>query len=143
MHQGVDPLAKSSYHRFMKQLERQASRYEWPPHILSDSVPDLTPAERNALDQDTVEGLRKILHIRNAYDIITAKCDGHQVEGLLETCTRSHARMAVNIIREFFHPTDNAGKRLAYATFVNATMANTHTTIVEWVALVRQYAINL
>ena len=61
MHQVVEPLAKSSYHRFMKQLERQASRYEWPPHILSDSVPDLTPAQRNALDPDTVEGLRKIV----------------------------------------------------------------------------------
>ncbi len=143
MQRAVEPLAKSSYYLFMKQLRRQALSFGWPSHILSDSDADLTDAERNALDEDTVEGLKAILHIRNAFVTITSKCDGHQVEGLLETCPDSRARMAVDIIREYFHPKSTAGRRLAYSTFVNASMANTHTTLIEWVALVRRHAINL
>ena len=78
----IKPLKESNYHTFVKQLKRQSLAYKWPPHILADAggAVDLTDGERAALDENTVEGLTTLLNIRNAYVIITAMCDGHQVE---------------------------------------------------------------
>ena len=112
----------------MKQLKRQSLACGWPSHILSDAkyVADTTDAERGALDETTVEGLTKVLHIRNAYIIITNMCDGHQVEHLLERVPESHARKALECIRNYFFP---GGESIGIAQhkFSTATMENTHT----------------
>lgn len=139
LYQSIKPLKDVGYHRFTKQLKRQALAYGWPPHIMTDTD-DLSDEDRGDLNANTVEGLSTLLHIRNAYVIITAMCDGHQVEHLLEGCEESRARAALDIIKQYFYPSTTAGKRIAYKTFNNATMANTHTNIVEWVAVVRQNA---
>ena len=112
-------------------------------HIAPDdplNTPDLTPDERNALDRNTVKDLTTLLHIRNAYAFIHACVDDHQVAGLLEICAPGHARQAMDAIRRFFLPNSHAGRRAATQKFNNATMANTQTNIIEWIALVRQNA---
>ena len=129
--------------RFFKQIRRFALTYNWPAHILDETVPDLTQEERDALEEDDPADLKTLLDIQNAYMVITTKCDGHQVEHLLETVEESRARIAVDTIRDYFYPNSTAGRRSTIKRFHNATMANTSTNIISWVALVRQNAKHL
>ena len=129
--------------RFFKQFRRFALSYQWPAHILDESQPNLSQADRDALNVDDPGDLKTLLDIRNAYVAISTKCDGHQVEHLLETVPESHARAVVDTIREYLYPNSTAGRRATYKKFHNATMANTSTNIVSWVALVRQNAKHL
>ena len=131
------------YDRFFKQFRRFALTYKWPAHILDETMPDLTQVERDALDKNNPADLKTLLDIQNAYMVITTKCDGHQVEHLLETVEESRARTAVDTIREYFYPNSTAGRRSTIKKFHNATMANSSTNIISWVALVRQNAKHL
>ena len=106
-------------------------------------MPDLTQAQRDALDEDDPAELKTLLDIQNAYMVITTKCDGHQVEHLLETVEESRARAVVDTIRDYFYPNSTAGRRSIIKKFHNATMANSSTNIISWVALVRQNAKHL
>ena len=135
----VEKLKDVDFHVFYKQLKRQAVTYEWPPHILgAGGEADLTDGERAALDRNDVADLRTLLHIRNAWTTIMEKCDGHQVESLLETCTDLRAREAMDTVKDYFHPKSVAGQRAAYVRFMTSTMANTHDNIIEWIATVRR-----
>jgi hypothetical protein len=137
----VIPLEKhNDLNKLTKQLHTLFHRFDYPTHILDASVPDLTQAERDALDLKKVEDLTKHLAIKNAYAAITALCDGSDAGYLVEGATQDHARSAMDILRNYYFPSDAAGKRAANKLFHNATMANTNTTIVQWTALVRQNA---
>ena len=136
----ITPLKDSSHWLFIKQLKRQAKQCNWPTHIMDIGEADMPPGERANLDPNDVDELKIILHIRNAYTIITSMCDGHQVEHLLESCTDGHAREALDCIREYFNPPTTGGRRNASKKFNNDTMATTHTNVVEWIAMVRHNA---
>jgi predicted RNA-binding protein with PUA-like domain len=140
----VEKLKDVEFHSFYKQLRRQAVTFNWPPHILSEKgEADLTATARDELDPMDVGDLTLLLHIRNAWKTIEEKCDGHQVEGLLEVCEALRAREAMDVIKDYFHPKSVAGKRNALKTLVNSSMASTHNTIIEWIATVRRNSINL
>ena len=136
----LKPLKDAGFHSFFKQLKTQAFAYGWPPHILDikGTTPDLTATERADLDSDDPDDLMTILHMRNAYVAITEACTGHQVESLTESIPQGHAREVLDCIKDFHNPATTGGRRLAYNKFVNATMASTHTNIVEWIAEVRR-----
>ena len=72
--------------------------------------------------------------------VIVNKCDGHTVEHLLESCEQGDAQGAFRIVHNYFHRDSQAGKTVAFKDFYGATMANTDTDIVSWVARVRSLA---
>jgi len=142
LYNSIKPLQGQEMHKFFKQLKRQAVTYGWPPHIMTEAggIPDLTDDERDALDEDNPDDLETLLHIRNAYVIVTAMCDDHEVSHLLEGVPEGRARQALDCIRNYFYPNSTSGRRMAYKTFVTASMTSTHNTIVEWSATVRRNA---
>ena len=142
LYNSIKPLQGQDMHKLFKQLKRQAVAHSWPSHIMAEAggVPDLTDEQRAALDENVAADLEKLLHIRNAYVIVTAMCDDHEVAHLLEGVPEGQARKALDCIRNYFYPNSTSGRRMAYKTFVTSSMASTGNTIVEWSATVRRNA---
>ena len=131
MYKTVEKLQVVGFPKFHEQLQRQAFAYEWDGCILdaAQAVP--------AANSITLKTQRDI---RNAYLIITTKCDGHAVENILESCTMGDAQAAFSAVRNYFHRSTQAGKTFAYKNFFTATMANTNSNITQWVAAVPRLA---
>ena len=124
----VSPLKDVGFARWIKQLKREAERQSWPEHILSEGDhPDLTQSERDALDLNKVDDLRKMCHIRNAYTVITNSCDGHQLQSKLEDIPHPRARQAMDCVRNSLFPQTTAGRQIANTAFNTATMEYTRT----------------
>jgi hypothetical protein len=117
-----EPLKDTNFHQFMRLMKSQRDQFDWPDHIVPDdpsSTPDLNSTQRGQLDKATVDGLTTLLHIRNANAFIHACVRSHLVEGLLETCERGRARQAMDMIRGFYRPKTQAGRRIANQKFYN------------------------
>ena len=125
MYKTVECLKDTDFAKFKDQLGRQAYAYEWDAHILNPGLP--VPGRLNLKDERD---------IRNAYMVIMNKCDGHPVENLLKACTQGDAQGAFRTVHNFFHRDTQAGKSAAYKDFYGASMANTDSNIVKWVAMV-------
>lgn len=137
MYKAVNTLLEVGYHKFVTQLARQEYAYEWPPYILRVNMENPTAQQLSAMNNSNlIEQVKEYADNRNAYMLILTKCDGHQVENLLEHCPAGHAGVAFKILAEFFNPGTTSGQQHAYVTFFTSTMASTHTTIVEWTSLV-------
>ena len=131
MYKTVEKLAEVGFPKFQDQLQRQAFAYEWAPYIL-----DATQAVPAA----NVLTMKAQRDIRNAYLVITTKCDGHPVENILESVAQGDAQAACTAVRTYFHRSTQAGKSHAYKTFFGASMANTNSNITAWVAAVPRLA---
>jgi hypothetical protein len=141
MYKAVGLLKDVGYHKFAAQLARQAFAYNWDPEILNLTTPALTPAQITAADALlTADAIKATLDRRNACLIILNKTDGHPVENLLESLAPGDPRLAFSTLHEYFHPATAAGMQSAIVTLFTSTMANTHTTITGWIALVSRNA---
>ena len=135
----VSPLKDVGFARWIKQLKREAERQSWPEHILSEGdPPDLTQSERDALDLNKVDDLRKMCHIRNAYTVITNSCDGHQLQSKLEDIPHPRARQAMDCVRNSLFPQTASGRQIANTAFNNATMESSRTNMTQWCAKVKE-----
>ena len=131
MYKTVEKLQEVGFSKFQEQLQRQAFAYEWGAYILDALQP--VPAAN-------VITLKEQRDIRNAYLLITTKCDGHAVENVLESCAQGDAQAAFLSVRNFFHRNTQAGKTYAYKKLFGATMANTNSNITSWIAVVPRLA---
>ena len=131
MYKSVDKLKDVGFPKFQDQLDRQAFAYEWGAHIL-----DAT----QAVPAPGVITLKDERDIRNAYLVITSKCDGHPVENILEACPQGDAQTAFVSVRNYFHRNTQAGRTYAYKEFFGATMANTNSNVTAWIAVVPRLA---
>ena len=148
MYKAVPLLQDVGYHKFVAALSKQAYAYNWPKFIMTTTpktVADLTATELLALDNQGQQGCKDLCNIKNAYLVITAKCTGHTVSNLMSatSCPDGAARVAMDIVREFFFPGTTAGKSNAYITFFSSTMESTRVNVVEWINLVNQNAQDL
>lgn len=148
----VPKLQDVGYHKFVAALRKQAYAYGWPKFIMTEdpqAVPDLTVTELEALDggggSGGVAGYKALCNIKNAYLVITANCAGHTVSNLMNatSCPDGAARVAMDIVREFFFPDTTAGKSNAYINFFSSNMETTRVNVVEWISLVHQNAQDL
>ena len=69
--------------------------------------------------------------IRNAYLLLSRRCDNTTAAFVLEVCPQGDVVTAFNSVCDYHYPRTQAGKQRAYRAFNQATMANSHTTIVE------------
>jgi hypothetical protein len=123
----IDSLNDIGYAKLRDQLELEAFRNEWSPHILDTQVPRPTElSQKDKMDE------------RNAYLIIMKKTDGHMVSSILEEITKGDAKGAFKALHNFFYNNPQAGKETAIRTFQSATMENTDTNVVDYIALVRR-----
>jgi hypothetical protein len=127
MYKTVEKLQDVGFPKFQEQLHRQAFPYEWGGYILDALQP--VPAAH-------VITLKEQRDMRNAYLLITTKCDGHAVENILESCAQGDAQAAFLSVRNYFYRNTQAGKTYAYKNFFTATMANTNSNITSWIAVV-------
>ena len=85
MYKTVGKLQDVGFPKFQEQIQRQAFAYDWGAHILDALQP--VPAAN-------VITLKEQRDIRNAYLLITTKCDGHPVENIFEACAQGDAQNA-------------------------------------------------
>ena len=121
--QDVDKLQDIDYFKFERQLKRQAHNFNWPKWILDRGIAE--PVH----EQLTFHAK---LCKKNAYMLITSKCDGHQdVDTLLQAVEIGDARAAWKTVRGHFLKQSAAGLSRAYQCFYGATMASTNNNIIQ------------
>ena len=134
MYKTVESLQKVGFPKFQEQLLRQAFAYEWGGFILDATQPVPGP---------NVITLKEQRDVRDAYLLITTKCDGHLVENILESVPQGDAQAAFVAVCDYFHWPTQSGKTTAYKDFFGASMASTISNITEWIAVVPRLAENL
>ena len=101
----------------------------------------LTSEQIEVADADqTPVGVKNTFDRRNAYLAIIHHTSGDTVESLLENSTQGDPRKAYDIMSSFFNPTTTAGAQQACRAFISASMGQSGTTIVRWVAFVSRAA---
>jgi hypothetical protein len=139
----VDPLKDIDFYDFVSQLRRERYHYKWPSWIYNREEVPPTAAELQELEnrsEHDASALKELTAIRNAYLLLSRRCDNTTVSSVLQTCEEGDVATAFNSAWDFHYPRTQAGQQQAYKTFNNATMANTHTTIVEWTTHVSRLA---
>ena len=110
------PLKEDSdWHDFERLLKRQRDHYQWPEHIIPDdptNTPNLTDTERGQLNPQDPVDYTKLCHMTNAFEFVLLCCEGHQVRFLLDKCQGKNARQAIDIVRSYFRPNTNGGRRM-------------------------------
>lgn len=145
----VPKLAESDIDSFQRAMKLVAYQCEWSPWILDVRLPaDQVPgdARRNVRDEDNNNVVvpaitaKERLDVKNAFTIITSKCEGHDVANSLEGCAMGDAPGAYRTVHEYFYRPTQAGKQAAFKMFYSMTMANTDTSINAYLALVQRRA---
>ena len=134
-------LKEVGWHDWDKAYALQAYGCKWAPQIWDLNVAALTSAqiiEEDAIE--TPEGVKNSLDRRNAFLTIMYHTRGDTVENLLESSTPGDPRKAYDIMSSFFNPTTTAGTQQAIRTFYSASMGQSKTNIVSWVAYVSRAA---
>ena len=139
----VDPLKDVNFYTFVTQLTREKNHRKWPSWIFDREKKSPTAQElqdlSNRADYD-VKALKDLTAINNAYILLSRRCDNTVVASVLEGCTHGDVATAFNSVWDYHYPRTQAGIQRAYKNFNAATMANSHTTIVEWAAHVGRLA---
>ena len=122
-------LTASDFNAFEDSVKRFAYMYDWPDYILDldGVVPD------DPEDQDK-------RHLKNAYMLIMDRCQGHLVANLLKAVPMGDAVEAWKTVYRYHHKDTVAGRSNATMAFYGATMANTNSNVIEWIALVETRA---
>ena len=121
----VPKLVDSNFESVDQALKRVAYKCHWATWILESKVAE--PARLS--DKDEADK-------RNAYLIITEKVQGHQVQYPMEMVKLGDAKAAYAVFFDHFHRATAAGRHESTRNFYNATMANTNSNIMEWLAMV-------
>jgi hypothetical protein len=129
----VSKLSDSTYAKWRDQIERVAYAADWHDSILYEEY-DLPDAD----DDDATYKCK--VDSKCAYMLCMATTDGSKVEDVLLPCKRGDARVAYGLVKSFFHRKTAGGQQEATKTFYNATMANTHLNVVQWMANVARNA---
>ena len=141
IYKAMRPLKEVGWHAWAKAFATQAYAYEWSRHIYDSDVLALTPDQIVEADADaTSQGLKDKFDRRNAYLGIIFHTRGDTVESLLEDSTPGDPRKAYDIMSSFYNPRTTAGAQQAYKAFTSASMAQSGTNIVSWVAFVSRAA---
>jgi hypothetical protein len=141
IYKAMPTLKEIGWHSWAKAFANQAYAYEWSRQIYDSDVPALTPAQIVEADADeTSQGLKDKFDRRNAYLGIIFHARGDTVESLLENSTPGDPRKAYDIMSSFYNPRTTAGAQQAYRAFTSASMAQSGTNIVSWVAFVSRAA---
>ena len=122
-------LTASDFNAFEDSVKRFAYMYNWPDYILD--LDGVAPAEPNDNDKR---------HLKNAYMLIMDRCQGHLVANLLKGVPMGDALQAWKTVYRYHHKDTVAGRSNATMAFYGATMANTNSNVVEWIALVETRA---
>ena len=131
MYDSIETLIKSDFNKLEQQLQRAAFMYNWPDYILDVNADHAALAAPNPHDAR---------HIKNAYMVIMTKCDGHSVESLLEAVQVGDAVNAWKTVYRHFNKNTVAGKSNAATKFYTASMANTSTSVLSFIALINRRA---
>ena len=141
----VTPLVDSNWADFLQQIKTCVYRNEWEPAVLNYKddhgtdilIPPLVPAGH---DKDI---FRLHAQIKNCYQVLVTKCEKHEVSALLKTLVIGDSRAAWKAITGHFVRTTAAGRAFATDKFYTSTMANTDTTLLEWIKTVSDLAESL
>ena len=122
-------LTASDFNAFEDSVKRFAYMYDWPDYILDlDGVVPDDPEDNDKR------------HLKNAYMLIMDRCQGHLVANLLKGVPMGDALQAWKTVYRYHHKDTVAGRSNATMAFYGATMANTNSNVVEWIALVETRA---
>ena len=128
----VDPLASTSFHKFQHQIKQTAHSCEWHPSVLEGEPQE---GEEGDIAPDTP---KHDADVRNAYELIMKKTDGHPVESKLESVEIGNSAEAWETVLSHFVQTTARGHKAATTDFFNSTMENTDTDLLQWAALCRR-----
>ena len=141
LYKAMPKLKDVGWHNWDKAFGLQAYAYQWAPQIWDYRVEALTPDQIEVADADeTPVGVKNKFDRRNAYLAIIHHTSGDTVESLLENSTQGDPRKAYDIMSSFFNPITTAGTQQAIRTLYSASMGQSGTTIVSWVAHVSRAA---
>ena len=93
--------------------------------------------------KDDIENYRLHKQIYNAYQILTTKCEKHEISSSLAAVKIGDARAAWKIINEYFVRSTPAGRAIASRAFFNSTQSSTDTTLLQWFKIVEDLAADL
>ena len=130
--QTVPQLNEVEYHAWLRAIEVVANKDRWHPSILDPThAAPANPTTKQECD------------VRNAFALLMANTKNTMVAIGLESCPLGDAVAGFHMVRLHYHPDSQGGKASATNNFYSATMANTNTTISEWLAMVQRRAKNL
>ena len=141
----VSPLVDSNWPDFLQQIKTCVFRNEWEPPVLNFKdgtgtdivIPPLVNADRDEAD------FKLHANIRNCYQVLVTKCEKHEVSALLKTIEIGDSREVWKAITGHFVRTTAAGRAQATDKFYTSTMANTDTTLLDWIKTVNDLANSL
>ena len=141
----VSPLVDSEWPDFLQQIKTCVFRNEWEPGVLNykdDAGADIAiPPHVNA-DRDEVI-FKLHANIKNCYQVLVTKCEKHPVSALLKTIVIGDSRAVWKAITGHFVRTTAAGRAFATDKFYTSTMANTDTSLLDWIKTVNDLADSL
>ena len=82
-------------------------------------------------------------NIKNCYQVLVTKCEKHPVSALLKTIVIGDSRAVWKAITGHFVRTTAAGRAFATDKFYTSTMANTDTSLLDWIKTVNDLADSL
>jgi hypothetical protein len=119
------------FHVWDRALKKIAHSYQWPTSILNLSE------DEEDFDLGTV---KERCDNKNAYIVITTKCEGHAVDDALEEEQMGNARIAYKTVHEHFYRPTQAGKQAANRNMYGTTMNNTDVNVNQFMALLSRHA---
>ena len=129
----VPPLTDDTYDIFITSVKRVAFKDEWADWILDVATPH--PGAPALTPKETCDE-------RNAYMLVMKKVEGTQAGLTMEhpAVQMGDAKAAYIACHEFFYRSTAAGKQEATLSFYGATMRNTNTNIIGWIAIIPRRA---
>ena len=140
----ITPLADSSWSTFLFQINQTVHRNTWAESVLNekDSAGTALVIQSMAV-KDDIENYRLHKQISNAYQILTTKCEKHDISSSLAAVKIGDARGAWRIINDYFVRSTPAGRAAATKAFFNSSQMSTDTTLLQWFKAVDDLATDL
>ena len=140
----ITPLADSNWSTFLFQINQTVHRNSWAESVLNDK--DSTGAAlviQSMALKDDIENYRLHKQISNAYQIITTKCEKHDISSSLAAVKIGDARGAWKIVNDYFVRSTPTGRAAATKAFFNSSQMSTDTTLLQWFKAVDDLAADL
>ena len=140
----ITPLADSSWATFSFQINQTVHRNSWAESVLNEKDAAGETLEIHSMTaRNTIENYRLHKQISNAYQILTTKCEKHEISSSLAAVKIGDARGVWNMISEYFVRSTPAGRAIANRAFVNSTQTSTDSTLLQWFKIVDDLAADL
>ena len=99
----ITPLADSSWSVFSFQVNQTVHRNAWAEGVLNEKDATGTPIVILSMDvKDDIANYRLHKQISNAYQILTTKCEKHEISSSLAAVKIGDARGVWKLINEYF-----------------------------------------